>query len=386
MHKRTLTKPDTAFFLFGPRSVGKSTWLKQQFPNALYIDLLPHETMLKYLKNPSYLIQRVSAEDPARWVIIDEVQKIPELLDVVHSLIENHGHKNIILCGSSARKLRHGAANLLAGRLISRHLAPFTSAELGFNIRPEQILDYGLLPLSTEAPADENREDFLRAYNATYIAQEIKAEGLVRNIGSFARFMEVAALCAGTQVNVTAIARDSGIARDTVQGYFEVFEDTLLGSWLPAYRPRAKVKERTRPKFYWFDCGVLNAAAGAFDQPMARDWRGVLLEHWVHHELTTYLQYTKLRGSLGFWKTASGTEVDFIWWYGDKAIAIEVKSGQTFRRGWLKGIKALSQSMPLHASYIVYLGTEPLKEGETKILPATHFLKLLHSNKILPKL
>jgi uncharacterized protein len=385
MYTRDLKPPKSAFFLFGPRSVGKSTWLRQQFKDALFIDLLLASNMIRYAKDPSYLVAQVTAEDPERWIVIDEVQKVPALLNEVHYLIENHGYKKMILCGSSARKLRHGASNLLAGRAVTKTLFPFTAGELNDGITVQSALQYGMMPLSHLADTDEEKEAFLNAYVETYITQEIKAEGLVRNIGAFSRFLDLAVLCAGTQPNVSSLARDSGIGRDTVASYFEIFEDTLLGSWLPAYRPRAKIKERSRPKFYWFDTGVLNAAAGAFKQPMPADWQGVLLEHWVHHELKAYLNYTKARGSLGFWRTASGTEVDFIWWYGKSAVAVEVKSSKTFRRSYLKGIKSLGDSLDLHASYIVYLGDEILRYNDTEVLPVREFLRRLHSGDIISR-
>ena len=195
--------------------------------------------------------------------------------------------------------------------------------------------------------------------------------------------MDIAALSASTQPNISGLSRDAGISRDTVQGYFGVFEDTLLGSWLRPYRPRAKVKEVSKPKFYWFDSGVLNVAAGAFDQPMPRDWVGVLFEHWVYHELKAYLSYNSTRGSLGFWRTPSGTEVDFIWWYGSHAVGIEVKSSTTFEKGHLKGLKSLEQSLDLHRSFIVYLGTEQLCVGNTQVLPVMDFLRKLHKGDII---
>ncbi len=165
----------------------------------------------------------------------------------------------------------------------------------------------------------------------TYLTEEIRAEGLVRDLGGFSRFLEVAALAAGQTTNVSSLARDAGVARQTLRGYFDVLVDTLIGDWLPAYRPRAKVKEIALPKFYWFDAGVLHAAAGGFDQPLPADWNGVLLEHLVFHEIRSYLHYNNVKGSLGYWRTPSGSEVDFVWWYGAKMAAIEVKSSRSFR-------------------------------------------------------
>lgn len=383
MHARILNTPTTSFFLFGPRGVGKSTWLKRNFSDAFWVDLLPPASALRYAKEPELLSMQVKVLPTDRWVVIDEIQKTPELLDEVHNLIENFNYKYFALSGSSARKLKRGAANMLAGRAVTRSLFPFIAKELDFDIEPEIALHYGLLPLSANANTVTAKEDFLRSYLTTYIHEEIKAEGFVRNIGHFSRFIDIAALAAATQPNISGLSRDAGIGRDTVNGYFSVFEDTLLGSWLPAYRPRAKIKEVSKPKFYWFDPGVLNAAAGGFDQPMPSDWTGVLLEHWIYHELRAYLTYNSVRGNLGFWRTPSGTEVDFLWWYGSHAVAIEVKSSKTFRKHYLKGLKSLEQAFDLRRQIIVYMGTEELQIGKTEVLPVISFLKKLHNNDII---
>lgn len=383
MYARSLTCQNSSFFLFGPRGVGKSTWLKQVFPNARFIDLLPPQMGLKYSKDPSLLGATIRAEPKDRWIVIDEIQKVPELLDEVHHLIENDGFTRFALSGSSARKLKRGAANMLAGRAITKSMYPFTSNELGFKIDPNSVLEFGLLPLCINAADPAQKEAFLRSYVVTYINEEIKAEGLVRSIGHFSRFIDIAALVAGGQINISGLARDAGIGRDTVAGYFSVFEDTLLGSYLHAYRPRAKVKEVSKPKFYWFDTGVLNAAAGAFDQPMPKDWQGILLEHWVYHELKSFLDYNLVRGSLGYWRTPSGSEVDFIWWYGKKVIGIEVKSSSNFRKDYLKGLKSLRENMEVTAAYIVYLGMEELIIDNVRVLPVLTFLKNLHKGALI---
>lgn len=272
---------------------------------------------------------------------------------------------------------------MLGGRANKKSMYPFNSRELDFNVDVGQVLEFGMLPLSILAEEVEQKEFFLRSYLLTYINEEIRAEGLVRDIGTFSRFLDIASLVAGTQVNVSGLARDAGIGRDTVQGYFSIFEDTLLGSFLQAYRPRAKVKEVQKRKFYWFDPGVLNAAAGAFDQPMPKDWQGVLLEHWIYHELKSYLDYTGTKGSLGFWRTPSGTEVDFIWWYGEQVVGIEVKSGKSFRKEFLKGIKSLNNNLPLRSAYLIYQGDEDLIIDDVRILRPLSFLKKLHAGDIL---
>jgi predicted AAA+ superfamily ATPase len=383
MYTRSLRPPTQAFFLFGPRGTGKSTWLSQVFGNAHTIDLLPFHNAAPYEKNPSLLLNEVLALPKEKWTLIDEVQKVPALLEEVHSLMETHGHKLFALTGSSARKLKRSGVNMLAGRAMLRHLFPLTSEETGFALPFAQILSYGCLPMSVTAGSDADREDFLRSYVTTYLKEEIKAEGLVRQVGSFARFLDTLAVMAGQKINFQGLARDIGIHRETVKTYFEILEDTLIGSWLPAFRPRAKIKEVAQPKFYLFDSGVLNAIAGGFDQPLPRDWKGVLLEHWIFHELKAYLHYNHIRGHLAYWETPSHSEIDFFWWYGSRQVAIEVKSSVSFDSDFLKGIRSFEESQPLTSSWVVYLGQKEFKIGNTWVLPVDAFLKKLHQGNIL---
>jgi uncharacterized protein len=299
MFPRSLQAPRSAFFLFGPRGTGKSTWIRSRFDDALVVNLLANDVMLRYERHPEEIRGEVLAQPRNRWIVLDEVQRVPRLLDEVHFLMEEKGYRKFALTGSSARKLKRGAANLLAGRAVIRSLFPLSTAETSFSVPLDQTLQYGAMPLSVNAPDDESREEFLRAFVTTYLSEEIKAEALVRDLGSFSRFLEIAALAAGQTTNVSGIARDAGVSRETARGYFEVLVDTLIGHWLPAWRPRTKVKEVALPKFYWFDPGVLHAAAGGFDQPLPADWQGTLLEHLVLHEMRCRIQYAGVKGSLG---------------------------------------------------------------------------------------
>jgi predicted AAA+ superfamily ATPase len=298
--------------------------------------------------------------------------------------METHGHKKFVLTGSSARKVKRGAANLLAGRAIMKKMYSLTSKEINFSLPAEHILTYGMLPLSATAPNDRARQEFLEAYVLTYIHEEIKHESIVRQIGSFSRFMEIASLMAGQRVNISNISREAEISRDTARNYFSIFEDTLLGSWLPAYRPRAKIKEVGAPKFYWFDSGVLHAAAQGFKQPLPREWRGILFEHWLYHELISYLDYGQKKGSLSYWGTPGKSEIDFLWWYGDTFIAIEVKASEKFRPEYVNGIRSFSQGKKLRSSWIIYLGNKELRIGSTWVLPIFSFLKKLYAGEIIP--
>jgi uncharacterized protein len=382
MFPRNLPTPRSSFFLFGARGTGKSTWIRSRFDDAFVVNLLASEVMLRYERDPSLFRSEVLAHPRNRWIVVDEVQRAPRLLNEVHFLMEEEGYTKFALTGSSARKLKRGGANLLAGRAIVKSLFPLTSAEMNFSVPTDRLLRFGAMPLSVNAPDDEAREEFLRAYVTTYLAEEIKAEGLVRDLGSFSRFLEVASLAAGQRTNVSGIARDAGVARDTVRGYFDVLVDTLIGNWLPAYRPRAKVKEVALPKFYWFDPGVLAAAAGGFDQPRPADWDGVLLEHLVHHELRSHIHYAGLKGSLGYWATPSGSEVDFVWWRGREIVAIEVKNARDFRRDFKKGIDAFRDGGSA-TRILVYRGTRELEVDGTRVLPFETFVRRLHAGEII---
>ncbi|MBI4403099.1 MAG: ATP-binding protein [Deltaproteobacteria bacterium] len=383
MYTRSLQPPNKAFFLFGPRGTGKSTWTKTIFSDAHRLDLLLTSESLRFQKSPSLIRAEVMAQPKSRWVVIDEIQKVPALLDEVHALIENEGYSRFVLTGSSARKLKRGSANLLAGRAVRRALFPLTSHETHYSIPIEQSLYFGQLPASISCKSDSERQEFLKAYVDTYLQEEIKAEALVKDIGSFARFIEIATLTAGQTTNVSGVSRDAGINRETVRGYFEILEDTLVANWLPAYRPRAKIKEVALPKFYWFDTGVLHAAHSGFAQPLPANIRGILLEHWLYQELMAYMHYEKVRGSIGYWATPSKTEIDFLWWYGEQLVAIEVKAADQFRDDFLKGIRALGQRKKVFKSYVVYLGKRELKMGDTWVLPIHEFLRKLYQGSVI---
>lgn len=383
MYARTLEPPNSAFFLLGPRGTGKSTWLRNHLPGALVMNLLKHENMVRYEHQPELLRAQALARPKNDWIVIDEVQRVPKLLDEVHYLMEEEGYKRFALTGSSARKLRRGGTNLLAGRAVLRNMYPLTTFEMNYSVPISQLMRYGSLPLSATAANDEAREDFLRAYSATYLAEEIKAEGLVRDLGSYSRFLEVAAIAAGQRTNISGLARDAGVARDTTRGYFDVLVDTLIADWLPAYRPRAKVKETALPKLYWFDTGVLNAAIRAFDQPPPADWDGILLEHLLLNEIRAHVHYKNVKGSLGYWATPSGTEVDFVWWHGNNMVAIEVKASTTFRKEYVRGLSILREAQPAARTFVVYRGHEELVVDSTRVLPVELFLQNLHAGTVL---
>lgn len=382
MLTRRLELPGHSFLLFGPRGTGKTTWLRHVLPDALWFDLLRTQTLLSLSRQPESFRRQVEARPPGSWVVVDEVQRLPSVLNEVHALIAEHGKTyHFALSGSSARKLKRLDVNLLAGRAINRQFFPLTVAELGYHCDLDRVLRLGLLPqIQTET---DYAIEALEAYVGNYIREEIQQEALVRNLESFARFLEVAALMNGQIVNVAGIARDAAVARPTVQGYFATLVDTLIGFWLPAWRKRAKVKEVASPKFYLFDPGVARALAGRLREPLDGMERGFLLETWVLHELRAAMAFRNLGGQLHYWRTPSGSEVDFVWTRGNRAIGIEVKTAATWRGEYGTAIKTLIADGVLTGGHGVYTGSVELKDGPLRIWPLQRFLKELTDGRVL---
>ena len=281
---------------------------RQSAPSRQFV-CVSSET-LPYSKTKS----RRCRETGGSW--LDEIQRVPKLLDEVHFLIEEKGYRHFALTGSSARKLKRGTANLLAGRAVVRNMFPLTSRETRFSIPAVQLLRFGSMPLSVNAPNDENRGGLLTSYVTTYLSEEIKAEGLVRHLGSFSRFLDVAALAAGQRVNVSNIARDAGVSRETARGFFE--GSRRHSYWkLAAGLPSARENQGScAGEVLLVRCGSSPRRCRGFDQPMPSDWGGILLEHHIHHELRSHMHYAAVKGTLGYWATPSGSEVDFVWWRG----------------------------------------------------------------------
>ncbi len=382
MITRQLQVPERSFFLFGPRGTGKTTWLRQQLPHALWFDLLRTQTFLELSQRPELFRQQVEARPRGSWVVVDEVQRLPSLLNEVHALVAEHGRGyRFALSGSSARKLKRLDVNLLAGRAINRQFFPLTAAEVNFDVDVDRVLRFGLLPQIHGDPGFA--VDALDAYVSNYLREEIQQEALVRRLDSFARFLQVAALMNGQIANVASLARDAAVARPTVQGYFEALTDTLIGVWLPAWRRRAKVKEVARPKFYLFDSGVARALAGRLREPLEGVERGFLLETWMLHELRAAIALRSLGGELSYWRTPSGSEVDFIWTRARRAIGIEVKASARWRAEFGGPLKSLAADGIVHSAIGVYTGAVELKDGPLRVLPVRTFLKELAAGNIL---
>ena len=382
MFTRQLTLPERSFFLLGPRGTGKTTWLRQVLPKALWFDLLRTQTFLSLSHQPEWFRQQVEARPRGSWVVVDEIQRLPALLNEVHALIAEHGRDyRFALSGSSARKLKRLDVNLLAGRAINRQFFPLTSAELGHRFELDQVLRFGLLPQIQSDP--EFATDSIEAYVSNYLREEIQQEALVKRLDSFARFLQVAAVMNGQVVNVTGIARDAAVARPTVQGYFETLTDTLIGFWLPAWQRRAKVKEVASPKFYLFDPGVARALAGRSREPLDGSERGFLLETWVLHELRAAVACQNLGGDLRYWRTPSGSELDFIWTRGARAVGIEVKAAATWRSEFSTTLKGLIADGIIKKGFGIYTGTAELKDGPVRVLPLKTFFKELTDGNVL---
>jgi predicted AAA+ superfamily ATPase len=350
-------------------------------PNALWFDLLRTSTFLELSHRPDGFREQVEART-SPWIVIDEVQRLPTLLNEVHSLIADHGRKyRFALSGSSARKLRRLDSNLLAGRAINRQCFPLTTAELGGPLDIDQTLKTGLLPGIRTDP--DFAVDALEAYVSTYLREEVQQEALIRRLDAFARFLQVAATVNGQVMNISGIARDAAVARPTVQGYFDTLVDTMVGVWLPAWQRRAKVKEVASPKFYFFDPGVVRALSGRLREPLDTLERGFLLETWVLHELRAAIAYQGLGGTLHYWRTPSGSEVDFIWTRGANVVGIEVKASARWRPEFGTALESLTRDGFIRSAFGVYTGTKELKVGALRVLPLAAFLAALGRGDVL---
>ncbi|HLD73317.1 MAG TPA: AAA family ATPase [Bdellovibrionota bacterium] len=384
---RLVTLPDRSFFLFGPRGIGKSTWLSQVLSQAKRFDLLKTDLQLRFNAHPEEL-EALIGSNPPEWIWIDEVQKVPRLLDEVHRLMETHRLK-FALSGSSARKLKREGANLLAGRAITKNMEQFSYGELGHHYNLSQAIQYGLLPLIYLYPKDA--PETLQTYVHTYIKEEIKEEGVVRKLDPFLRFLEIAGRFNGQQVNASNIARDAMISRSNIDNYFGILSDTHLGYFLSPYRPNLKVREVTHPKFYWFDPGVARAASNLVYEPMDEIWAGTALETILFHEFRVYNEYSKKHRGLFFYRTTLGSEIDFIIELAKQKtskpaeiICLEIKYSKKWKREWFKPILSLQERKGINIikAYGIYMGTETLTYHGFEVLPILTFLEKLFDGHI----
>ncbi len=374
MHRRCLSAPNQSYFLLGPRGTGKSTWLRAQMPSAYFVDLLDEVKFQRLLANPGLFADELRALAADRWIVIDEVQRLPSLLNEVHRAIEERKTR-FVLCGSSARKLKREGVNLLAGRALQRSMHPFVPEELGGSFDLESALRYGLLPLVWGSP---EREETLAAYAQLYLKEEIQAEAVVRNLPGFARFLPIAALCHGQTVNMSNIAREAGVARTTVAGYLEVLEETLLCFRVPGFEAKQRVRERKHPKWYWCDPGIVRAMRRSRGVPGSEE-RGALFEGLVAQILRAYRDYAGLCDDITYWSAERrSTEVDFVLSRGDRYVAVEAKAGTTFSDSWCKGLRAIASLPGLERRLIVYPDGPRLRTSDgIEVLPFAIFAALL---------
>jgi predicted AAA+ superfamily ATPase len=379
MYKRTpklkLSSTETCFF-WGPRQTGKSTLLNVLFPKAMRFDLLLSTEYQRLLLKPSlireeYLAAGLHGKSQREPIIVDEIQKLPILLDEIHWLIENQKLR-FILCGSSARKLKRGHANLLGGRAVRYQLFPLTYPEIPkFSLT--KALNSGLLPRHYDS--DEPAR-LIQSYVADYLKEEIVAEALTRNVPAFSRFLEVAALSNGEILNYSNIARECGVTSPTVKEYFQILEDTLIGSQLPAFQKRKKRRLVTSPKFFFFDLSPVIHLTRRGKVVPGSELFGRAFEHFVWMEITAHASYSDLFYPLSYWRTASGFEVDFV--LGDHEVAIEVKSTDLADSRHLSGLRRFKEEYAVRRSILVSLDPRPRKtEDQIEILPWQVFLEQL---------
>ena len=372
MYTRTLKPPKSSFFLLGPRGTGKSTWLKYHFKKAKMINLLDEALYQSYLEDISLFYETLKLLKPHSWVVVDEIQRMPNLLNEVHRLIEEKKLK-FALTGSSARKLRKTGVNLLAGRAHRHFMYPFTPKELVYDFNLDQALQYGTIPL---IQSQKDKPSALGSYVQMYIKEEIKAEALVRNLSGFTRFIPVLALYHGQVLNVSSTARDTGVSRTTINGFIEILEDTLLLNKLSAYTPHLRVREKKHPKIYWIDPGIVRAAKKQTG-PLTIEEKGSLFEGFVYMCLKMKKEYENAFDEMSYWSsgTAKNIEVDFLLQKGSELIAIEVKTTKKVKTEDLKGLKAIGELKGVKRKILVYLGTVKMKKEGIEIMPFSLFYK-----------
>jgi predicted AAA+ superfamily ATPase len=373
--------PTQNFFLFGPRGTGKSTLVKAVLKDAILIDLLDAEIFRAYSSRPERLKEIVEAQESGTTIIIDEIQKLPQLLDVVHQLMEMHSGWRFVLTGSSARKLKRSGVDLLAGRAIVETLHPFMAAELGEGFKLQDALTKGTLPLVVNSSTPK---ETIQSYVALYLKEEVQMEGLVRNIGAFSRFLESISFNHGGVLNISDVARDCQVERKTVEGYISIMEDLLLGFRIPIFSKRAKRHLSTHPKFFYFDAGVFRAIrpSGPLDTP--QEIEGAALEGLVAQHIRAWNAYRDNSCELYFWRTKSGNEVDFIVYGPNTFYALEVKHSLKVHSKMLRGLLAFKEDYPEAQAYLLYRGKERLKIKDILCVPVEEFLtNLKPSNQLM---
>ncbi len=369
-------KDAESIFLWGARQTGKSTLLRMMYPGVLYFDLLLSDVFNRFLSNPALLRETVEADNSSSLVIIDEIQRIPSLLNEVQWLIVNR-NRQFILSGSSPRKIVRSGGNLLGGRALRYELYPLIYREIpDFDLL--RALNNGLLPRMylSDRPAR-----LLSAYVGSYLRDEIMAEARIRNISSFSRFLEAAAFSNGEIVNYSNIASDCGVSSPTIKEYFQILEDTMTGRYLPSYQKKPKRRVIVAPKFWFFDIGIANYLLKRGTIVAGSEAFGKAFEHFIYHELYSHSHYSGINYPLSFWRTTSQTEVDFI--LGDNEVAVEVKATELANEKHLKGLKIFADEYKTKRLILVSNDNLPRKTGNISILPWRVFLEELWAGDII---
>jgi len=379
---RFFTVPESSsFFLFGPRGTGKTTWMKLLFQNAQWFDLLDPELERTLIARPERLSDFIDANPNQKTIVIDEVQKVPTILSIVHKMIERKQGWQFVLTGSSARKLKRSGADLLGGRALNKMLYPFMAAELKGLFSLENSLHFGMLPLLLEKPSPI---ESLQAYISLYLHEEVQMEGLVRNLDDFSRFLEAISFSHAAQLNITNVARECEVKRKTVENYIHILEDLLLAYQLPVFTKRAQRELSKSPKFYLFDTGVFRTLRpkGPFDR--SEEINGAALEGLVAQHLMAWNEYSTQKHQISFWRTRTGLEVDFIIYGSSGLYAIEVKHSNKISISDTKSLNAFISDYPTAKAILLYRGDKRVMEKNVLCIPCEQFLLDLIPNQPIP--
>jgi len=365
-----------SLFLWGARQTGKSTLLKQLFPDAIWFDLLLSDVYERLLRNPALMRETVLANTEVPTVIIDEIQRIPELLNEIHWLITNT-NAQFIMSGSSPRKIIRSGANLLGGRALRYELYPLISQEIpDFDLL--RALNHGLLPRHCLAAQPKK---LISAYIGNYLREEIVNEAKIRNVGVFSQFLEAAAFSNGEMVNYTNIASDCGVSAPTIKEYFQILQDTLIGRFVPSYQKKPKRRVILTPKFYFFDIGIVNHLLKRGKIEMGSEIFGNAFEHFIYHEIYAHSSYSGLEYPISYWRTTSQLEVDFV--LGNHEVAIEVKSSNKISERHLNGLKSFSEEYKVKHLVLVCNESLPRLHNNIWILPWQIFLQKLWDGEFI---
>ena len=375
---RFLKPPRQSFFLLGPRGTGKTLWTESSFKDALKIDFLEPDTFRLYSSNPERLKEKLAGSPSTKTVIVDEVQKVPEILSVIHGLMERNRSLQFVLTGSSARKLKRSGVDLLAGRALNKTLHPFMAAEIGKSFDLSTSLRRGLLPVVWGAT---NPDETLKAYHGLYLREEIQMEALTRNVGNFGRFLETISFSHASVLNLANISRECAVERKTVEGYLQILKDTLLAFELPVFSKKAKRETASHPKFYLFDTGVFRSLRplGPLDQP--EEIEGASLEGLVAQHLVAWNAYRGGSNQISHWRTRSQVEVDFVVYGEDGLWAFEVKNTKKIRPEDARGLRSFGEDYPRAQLVLLYRGSETLKKDRILRLPCESFFSRLHPER-----